>query len=98
MFHKTEHKARKAGVDAETAAAPKEFEGVARDFTLGFLETVLTDAKRGETFEELMEAQTKGGLNEQNMGIVGAQGVGAVYEQAMETALKRLGGVSSKEA
>ncbi|KAK3275754.1 hypothetical protein CYMTET_16126 [Cymbomonas tetramitiformis] len=60
---------------------------LAQTFVCGLMNTIMADPNKGETFEQLMEAQTKGGINEQRMNLLSAHkestkaSMDAVYER-----------------
>ena len=58
-------------------------------YLVGFFETILSDAKNsGDTWQELMNAQTKGGLNEQAMQLL--SGTKEVTHSTLDTILGRI--------
>ena len=64
-------------------------------YLVGFFDTVLSDAKNsGDTWPELMNAQTKGGLNEQAMQLL--SGTKEVTHNTLDTILGRITNSSNK--
>ena len=64
-------------------------------YLVGFFDTVLSDAKNsGDTWPELMNAQTKGGLNEQAMQLL--SGTKEVTHSTLDTILGRITNSSNK--
>ena len=58
-------------VDNENPFSNEAHQKELRKYLVGFFETLLSDARNGgESWEQLMSAQTKGGLNEQAMGLM----------------------------
>ena len=60
-----------------------------RRYLVGLFDTLLSDPRNsGDTWQELMNAQTKGGLNEQAMGLMTETKV--VTHKTLDTVLNRL--------
>ena len=58
-------------------------------YLVGFFDTILTDARNsGDSWEQLMKAQTKGGLNEQAMTLL--EGTKEVTHKTLDTIVDRL--------
>ena len=58
-------------------------------YLVGFFDTILTDARKsGDSWEQLMKAQTKGGLNEQAMTLL--EGTKEVTHKTLDTIVDRL--------
>ena len=60
-----------------------------RNYLIGFFDTLLSDARQGgETWQQLMTSQTKGGLNEQAMCLMAE--TKTITQSTLDTILKRL--------
>eukprot|EP01063_Lacrimia_lanifica_P013498 TRINITY_DN20142_c0_g1_i1.p1 TRINITY_DN20142_c0_g1~~TRINITY_DN20142_c0_g1_i1.p1 ORF type:complete len:344 (+),score=130.09 TRINITY_DN20142_c0_g1_i1:49-1080(+) len=74
---------------ADPGADAAAVEATTRDFLIGFFSTVMTDPAHGEEFQELMGAQTKGGLNEHGIEMLRED---HKYEEALPQVLETLYG------
>jgi pyrroline-5-carboxylate reductase len=73
---------------------PKDASYVVAQQYSSMMQDALEDCTNPERFEELIEEQTPGGLNEQALQNLGNQGVWGAYEKVMDALLDRLEGRS----
>jgi len=89
MFEKIRAMKNKRPTDAANTNEEMEQKRKLQKYLIGFFDTILSDAKNsGDTWQELMNAQTKGGLNEQAMQLM--DGTKEVTHCTLDTILGRI--------
>ena len=80
----------------QIASKSKVDEEDLRNYLVGFFDTLISDAHHGrESWQKLMNAQTKGGLNEQAMVLM--RGTKQVTHSTMDSIVERIKGASKTE-